>query len=77
MKKHKHTLAERMIKFAEGFLFPRGELIIDSGNHSEEERSLAIARIQLAVAFYRRSPKFKLRAIIERWNNRRVVREMY
>lgn len=47
------------------------------GKFSEQEIRTAVARIKVALDFNRKPSVFKLRAIVEGWDEVRLVREMY
>ena len=72
MRKKRRNRAAYLINLAESLIFPKDAFVIGDGCKPRH-----IARARLAVEFYRRPSVFKLRAIVEDWGFRRIVREMY
>lgn len=66
------TVAEELIDLADILLRPRGSLIDAEGVHEP-----FFAYTALAIHFDRAPQGTKLRAIYERWDQQRIVRELY
>lgn len=70
---HKPTEAEKLIELAEYTLFPRDEVLMAC----KHVRPHVLAKVKLAIVFYRANKGLQLRAIMENWNRRRIVKELY
>lgn len=74
-KKRRATAAEVLLDYARVTRLPRDELLVfDEAYHPDE---VDFARVKLALDFERRGVAFALRAIVEKWDILRIVREVY
>lgn len=67
------TTAERLLLLAREVLYPKQHLIQP---HAAMDDAL-IARVRMAIEFYRADKGLQLRAIVEDWSYMQIVREMY
>lgn len=65
-------LAEELLELAEQVRFPRSLILSMPAMEGKQ-----LARIKLALDLLDRPPSFKLRAIVEEWDQRRLVEELY
>ncbi len=72
------TQAEKILRMARMVLYPR-DVLIESFTSEEHLPSVGrnLALVKLSLDFKRKSAALHLRAILENWDQQRIVREVY
>ena len=70
------TYPEFLLDIAHVVKHPTGELIVQE-SESQECASRVVGTVALALDFDSRPVGFRLRALIEGWDQQRLLREMY
>jgi hypothetical protein len=71
------SFAEYLHDFAERALAEKRITWQDTGTMTPEQVQTSLARIRLAIEFYRRPPVFVFRSMMEEWDQQTLIREMY